>query len=54
MSWMVLPVTALKAAPRLPTIPACSQWEMVLSRTMWPPMVFLFQPLARPRSIVLT
>ena len=28
MSWMVLPVTVLNAQPRLPTMPACSQWEI--------------------------
>ena len=54
MSWMVLPVTTLKAGPRLPTIPACSQCETTLSRTTWPPIVSLSQPRARPRSIVLT
>ena len=54
MSWMVLPVTVLKTAPRLPTMPACSQCEMVLLRTMWWPMVSLVQPFVRARSIVLT
>ena len=37
----------LKAAPRLPTIPACSQWEMVLLRTMWWPMFSLDQPFVK-------
>ena len=54
MSWMVLPVTVLNAAPRLPTMPVCSQCEIVLLRTMWWPMVALFQPFLRARSIVLT
>ena len=44
MSWMVLPVTVLNAAPRLPTMPACSQCEMVLLRTTWWPIVSLFHP----------
>ena len=43
-----------ETAPRLPTMPACSQWEMMLLRTMWWPMVSLFQPFLRARSIVLT
>lgn len=33
MSWIVLPVTVLKAQPRLPTTPVCSQCEMSLWRT---------------------
>ena len=40
--------------PRLPTTPVCSQWEMVLLRTRWRPMVSLFQPLFSARSMVPT
>ena len=38
MSWMWLPRMVLKTAPKLPTMPACSQWEMWLPLTMWLPM----------------
>ena len=51
---MVLPVTVLNEQPMLPTMPVCSQNEMWLLRTMCPPMVSLFQPRAKARSMVFT
>jgi len=46
----------LNAAPKLPTMPVCSQWEMVLLRTRWWPMFFLVQGMAKAwaRPMVLT
>ena len=45
MSWIVLPVTVQNTAPMLPTMPACSQCEIWLLRTMWWPMFSFDQPL---------
>ena len=54
MSWTVFDSIVLNAHPNAPTIPACSQCETRLWRTMWWPMVSRFHPRASARSIVAT
>ena len=52
--WMSLSLIVLNTAPKLPTRPACSQWEISLFRTMWWPMLSFDQPFSSARSMVLT
>src|ERR1035441_9387375 len=41
----------LNTAPRLPTIPACSQLKMTLLRTMWDPIFSRDQPASSARTM---
>ena len=50
MWWMWLSSITLNTAPIRPMMPPCSQWWMLLRRTMWLPTFSLSQPWYWPRQ----